>query len=161
MHPHQTLLTRFYDALGRGAAEEVAACYHPDAHFSDPVFTDLTGDEVPDMWRMLLARGGDMRVESRDVTADDERGTAHWDAYYTFTTTGKPVHNSIDSAFTFRDGLIADQRDTFDFARWAGQALGVPGRLLGRTGYLRRKVRGTAAHGLRTYRRAESAPEGT
>ena len=36
-----------------------------------------------------------------------------------------------------RDGLIVDHVDSFDFHRWAGQALGPSGRLLGGTSFLR------------------------
>ena len=35
----------------------MADCYHPDVHFSDPVFPSLKGDEARGMWRMLCERG--------------------------------------------------------------------------------------------------------
>ncbi len=57
----------------------MAACYAPDARFSDPVF-DLAGGEVGAMWSMLCERGRDLRVEWRDVRADDASGAAHWEA---------------------------------------------------------------------------------
>ena len=47
-----------------------------------------------------------LEVTFRDVRADDVRGSAHWEARYTFTLTGLPVHNVIEAAFTFKDGLI-------------------------------------------------------
>ena len=81
----------------------MAACYAPDATFRDPAF-DLAGAEVGAMWAMLCARGKDLALEWRDVRADDRAGSAHWEARYTFSVTGRPVHNVIDAAFTFRDG---------------------------------------------------------
>ena len=47
------LINRFYEAFARQDGETMAACYAPDAHFHDPVFQDLHGDEVGAMWRML------------------------------------------------------------------------------------------------------------
>ncbi len=125
------LLTRFYTAFQRKDAEGMVACYTPDVRFSDPAFPDLVGERAKGMWRMLVGRGKDLRLEFRDITADERGGTAHWEAWYTFTSTGKPVHNIIDATFTFRDGLIATHTDRFDLYRWTRQALGMKGTLLG------------------------------
>lgn len=148
MHPNEELLARFYDALNRHDAQAMAACYAPDVRFSDPAFPDLRGDRARGMWAMLCERGKDLAVESSGITADDSTGRAHWDARYTFLKTGKKVHNAIDSAFTFRDGLIEQHTDTFDFKRWASQALGLTGTVLGGTSMLRKKVQATAAKTL-------------
>lgn len=151
MHPHAELMTRFYTAFAERDAETMASCYHPEARFSDPVFPELTGDEPGWMWRMLCARGKDLEVRFSDVQADDTGGSAHWDADYTFSTTGRMVNNRIDAVFTFEDGLIKTHTDTFDFYAWSRMALGVPGLLLGWTPILRNKVRGTAAGQLQKY----------
>jgi hypothetical protein len=83
--------------------------------------------------------------------------TAHWDAHYTFSATGRAVHNAIDAQFTLRDGLIVRHVDRFDFWRWSRQALGVPGWLLGWTPLLKAKVRAQAAKGLAAFRRDADA----
>lgn len=147
MHPNAQLIETLYRSLAARDAVAMAACYDPQAHFTDEVF-DLRGAEVAAMWRMLCARGEDLRVEFRDVSADDDTGRAHWDASYTFSATGRKVHNSIDAGFRFRDGRIVHHVDRFDFWRWSRQALGLPGLLLGWSGYLRAKVAGTAARNL-------------
>jgi len=123
--PNEELITRFYAALDAGDAETMAASYAPDAHFSDPVFTDLNGEEPGAMWKMLASRSTDLRVKADEIEATDERGSAHWVATYTFST-GRPVVNDIRASFRFRDGLIVDHHDVFDFAVWAKQALGGP-----------------------------------
>ena len=151
MHPNEDLIQRFYSALQQRDAAGMAACYQNDARFSDPVFPDLHGDRARGMWAMLCERGADLVVEFRDVHADDRTGTAHWDARYTFSATGKPVHNSIDARFEFHDGLIARHTDTFDFKRWAGQALGLKGKVLGGTSFLQGKVQATGAKALDGY----------
>lgn len=146
--PNRAVIERLYAALSARDGAAMTACYHLDATFSDPVFPLLTGPEVGRMWRMLCRRGKDLRVEASGIEADAARGRAHWEARYTFSGTGRAVHNVIDASFELRDGLIWRHVDAFDFHRWAGQALGLTGRLLGGTGLLLRKVRRTAADGL-------------
>ncbi len=152
MHPNAELITRFYEAFGQRDGETMAACYHPDASFSDPVFPSLDGEGAGDMWRMLTEGADDLRIEFSDVRADDDAGSAHWEAWYTFSATGRHVHNVIDARFEFRDGLIARHDDRFDFWRWSRQALGLPGVLLGWTPILRNKVRSTAGNRLVKWR---------
>ena len=147
-HPHAALIARFYDAFQRRDAAAMAACYHGDVQFTDEVFPDLRGPQAGAMWAMLCARGKDLRVVPSAITADDAQGRARWDAWYTFSGTGRPVHNIIHAEFAFRDGLIVRHVDRFDFARWARQALGVSGLLLGGTRFMRRKVQATAARSL-------------
>lgn len=148
MHDNAATIQRFYHAFTQRDAEGMAACYAPDVHFSDPVFPDLHGSDAGDMWRMLCEAGKDLQIRSSNITADDTHGTAHWDADYTFSATGRFVNNRIDAQFTFRDGLIVRHVDTFDFYAWTRMALGPAGLLLGWTPLLRNKVRTQAAKGL-------------
>jgi ketosteroid isomerase-like protein len=141
------LINRFYEAFARQDGEAMAACYTPDAHFHDPVFQDLHGDEVGSMWRMLCGRATDLKVVHSRVEAGVDSGSAHWDADYTFST-GRPVHNPIDATFRFENGLIADHRDEFDLYAWARQALGPMGLLLGWSPPVQGKIRGQAREGL-------------
>ena len=129
-HPNAVLIDRFYAAFRERDAKAMAACYHPDATFRDPVF-EVQGQEVADMWAMLCDRGRDLTLEWRDVRADERRGFAHWEPRYTFSVTGRAVHNVIDSRFTFRDGKIAAQEDSFSLWRWSRMALGPKGAALG------------------------------
>lgn len=152
-HPNAELIARFYAAFARRDAAAMAQCYHPAIHFSDPVFPDLQGPAAGAMWAMLCARGTDLRVEASGITADDAAGAARWDAWYTFSGTGRKVHNVIDARFEFRDGRIVRHVDRFSFWRWSRQALGPAGALLGWTTFLRAKVRAQAAHGLARWMR--------
>jgi ketosteroid isomerase-like protein len=158
MHPNAQLITRFYESFARRDAEAMAACYHRDIEFSDPVFPALKGAEASDMWRMLAGRATDLAIRFDVKNADDARGAAHWDADYTFTRTGRKVNNSIDAAFEFQDGLIRRHRDTFDLWRWSRMALGAPGVLLGWSPVIRNKVQKQAADGLEAYRRKAGRP---
>lgn len=142
------LIEAFYAAFARKDGAAMAACYAPDARFSDPVFVDLEGAEPGAMWRMLTARADDLEINLLEHEADEARGTAHWTADYTFTQTGRKVHNDVRAEMRFADGLIADHRDRFDFYAWARQAFGPLGVALGWTPILRGKVQGQARAGL-------------
>ena len=148
MHANAELITRFYTAFQKRDGQAMAACYHPEVEFSDPVFQNLKGPRAKGMWIMLCERAKDLSIEFSKVAADDKTGQAHWDAWYLFSATGRTVHNIIDARFEFKDGLIIKHTDTFDFHRWAGQALGLSGKLLGGTSFMQNKIRGTANAGL-------------
>ena len=154
---HQALIARFYGALGRRDATAMAACYAPDATFTDPVFGTLDAAGAAAMWRMLCARGRDLRVESSRIAADDAKGRAHRRATYSSGPTARPVVNEIDAAFRFRRGLIVEHVDSFDLRRWATQALGLSGRVLGLPPLLAPMVRKQAAASLAAWRRREHA----
>ena len=151
-HPNEVLIRNFYEAFARRDGPTMGAAYHPDAAFSDPVFTELDGRGASAMWTMLTERADDLKVEFSGVAADDQEGRAHWEAWYTFTATGRKVHNVIDAEFEFRDQKIARHVDTFDFYRWSKMALGPAGLLLGWTPLIRNKVRGQAQQQLDRYR---------
>jgi ketosteroid isomerase-like protein len=148
---HSELIHRLYVALDRRDGETMAACYHRDARFRDAVFT-LQGAEVGDMWRMLCSRSRDLRVEASNIHADALTGGAHWVAHYTFSGTGRKVINRIDANFRFAEGLIVEHVDQFSLWRWASQALGPAGTLLGWTPMVRSKIRRQAAENLRKFR---------
>lgn len=152
MHPHETLVRQFFAGLARRDAEAMAACYHPDIFFSDPVFPRLRGAEAADMWRMLLARAPDLAVTLEEAGADAEGGTARWTARYAFGRARRPVVNRVRSMFAFRDGLICRHYDHFSFARWAAQALGPAGIALGWFAPLKWKVRRDAREALAGFR---------
>ena len=144
-----SVLTRFYTAFAERDWSTMGACYAEDAHFSDPVFPDLDAAGARAMWKMLLTSGSDLRVTFKVLAENPTQGACAWEAFYTFSRTGRKVHNIIHSGFELRDGLIVLQTDRFGFWRWSRQALGVTGLLLGWTPVVREKVRSTAASALR------------
>jgi ketosteroid isomerase-like protein len=142
------LIERFYAAFDRRDGAAMAACYAPDASFSDPVFGRLDAEQAGAMWQMLTERATDLRVELAERDGDEEQGTARWIARYTFTQTGRPVVNHVRAAFRFQDGLIVEHVDRFGWWKWARQALGPPGVWLGWTPQLRLRVHRQARAGL-------------
>jgi ketosteroid isomerase-like protein len=148
-------IRRFYSAFGECNGAAMTACYAPGAHFHDPAFGDLEGEEIGAMWRMLTSRATDLKIELLESEAGEETGSAHWIARYTFST-GRPVVNDIQAKFRFEDGLIADHVDDFDFQRWASQALGFRGHLVALLPPLRSKARAKALGQLEAFRRDET-----
>ncbi|OEC61773.1 nuclear transport factor 2 family protein [Pseudomonas sp. ENNP23] len=151
-HPNAALIERFYRAFQALDAETMAACYAADVRFADPVFTDLRGSEAADMWRMLTQRAQAFSLTFDGVEADDHEGRARWVATYLFSQTGRTVVNRIEAHFRFENGLIVEHRDSFDLWRWARQALGAKGLLLGWLPLVQAAIRRQAAHGLAAWR---------
>jgi ketosteroid isomerase-like protein len=161
VHPNEALLRAFYQGFRWRDAEAMAACYTPDATFSDPVFQHLRGAEVPAMWRMLAGRARDLTVVYRVVRADDTRGQARWEATYSYGTARRMVHNVIHSTFRFKDGKIVAQRDRFNLWRWSRMALGLRGALLGWLPPVRGAIRREASKSLDAYMTAQSSASHT
>lgn len=151
---NRATIDRLYTALNAGDGEAMAACYTADAVFEDAAFGELTAGGGQDMWRMLTSRSSDLTVDLAEREADETSGSAHWIADYTFTPTGRTVRNDIRAAFKFRDGLIADHRDTFDLHAWGAQAMGPMGRILGYTPLLKLIIRRKTSSQLAAFRAA-------
>jgi len=149
MEANKALIEKFYTAFANADPEAMVQCYHPEIRFRDPAFGELNGDEARNMWRMLVSPG--LRLTFLNVEADERTGRADWVAVYTFSKTGRQVTNRIHAEFEFKDGLIYRHTDTFSFHKWASQALGLSGKLLGRTSFLQNKVRTQALENLRRF----------
>jgi len=138
----ESIILKFYEAFQQLDGETMASFYHEDIVFEDPAFGQLHGERAGNMWRMLCEsqRGKDFQMTFSDISYKNEAGHAHWEADYTFSQTGRKIHNVIDARFTFRDGKIFSHVDTFNLHKWARQALGFQGLLLGGTGFFRKKL---------------------
>ena len=127
MEANKKLIEDFYSAFQVKDYAGMAACYHPEIHFWDPVFNDLHGKEANAMWHMLCERGKDLVLDFSGVEAGETAGSAHWEPRYTYSG-GRKVHNIIDASFQFQDGKIIKHTDVFSLWRWTRQALGPDGR---------------------------------
>ena len=151
MHLNAQLIEKFYTAFQSRDADAMCACYHPEVTFTDPAFGTLRGARAASMWRMLVERGKDLQVTFGNIRADDSRGSAHWEAKYRFGPKRRPVHNIIEAEFVFKDGLILQHTDRFNFWKWSSMALGVTGTLLGWTPFIQSAVRKNALSGLEKF----------
>lgn len=152
MHTSHNLILKFYDSFSKFDYETMAACYHPDATFSDPAFGELNSEEVCNMWKMLLERRkGNLTIEFSNIKATKKIGNAQWVANYNFSLTNRKVRNVIQAKFKFKDGLIIKHKDSFNFWLWSGMALGWKGYLLGWTPFFKKKIRTQAIASLQKY----------
>jgi ketosteroid isomerase-like protein len=134
------LIEKFYNSFAAGDAEGMVSCYTDDIAFRDPAFGELKGDDAKNMWRMLL-KNPDIKVTATLIHADEKTGSAYWVAVYKFSLTGKTVTNKVSAKFQFHEGKIIEHTDHFNFWKWATQAFGVKGLLLGLTPMMKNKVR--------------------
>jgi hypothetical protein len=142
------LVEGFYAAFGRRDHGVMAASYAPTARFSDPVFQSLTGPRIGTMWRMLCERATDLRVECGPVRLAGDTARVQWQAWYTYSATGRRVHNRIAASLRLEHGLIQRHDDVFDLYRWARQALGIKGLVLGWAPPVQRAIRRQAIRSL-------------
>jgi len=151
MTPNQQLITSFYKAFQNKDYKAMQNCYAEEAIFNDEVFQNLNAAEVKAMWEMFCIKGKDLEIEFSNVKADEKGGNAEWTARYTFSKTNRKVVNHIKAHFVIDSGKILNHRDHFDFHKWASQALGATGVLLGWTPIVKNKVRREGKKNLIAY----------
>ena len=149
----KAILETFYDAFTTLDAVKMTACYHDAIVFEDPAFGILEGERAKAMWSMLCEsqKGKGFKIVVSNIEGNATSGSAHWEAFYTFSKTGRNVHNKIDAKFQFKDGLIIKHTDSFNLHNWAKQAMGVKGLLMGRTRYFSNKLKAQTNYLLDKY----------
>lgn len=151
MHPNEKLIQNFYACFQKRDYAGMAACYHDEVEFSDMVFINLKGKRAKAMWQMLCERGKDLEITVSGIHAEAHRGQAHWEARYTFSATGRKVHNKIDATFQFAEGKILKHQDSFDLWKWARMALGLKGIILGWLPAVQTAIRKEASKNLEKF----------
>lgn len=141
VNPMKSLIETFYTAFQKRDAATMVSCYHDDIVFHDPVFGELKSDDVKAMWMMLCQNAKDLKIEFSDIHASLKKGSVHWEAWYSFSKTGKNVHNIVEANFEFKDSKIINHIDDFNLHKWAAQALGLKGKLLGGTKFFQNKIK--------------------
>ncbi len=148
-HLTSQTLYRYFTALVARDTQGMQNCYAHGVRFEDPIF-NLNGDrEIMAMWALLFGPGrlptdrtnkgqggltNTWAVDFHTVKTLQNHGSVRWEVTFRYAPTGRIVHNSVYSQFHFDDdGLILSQRDNFDFWRWARQAHGFLGMMLGWT----------------------------
>ena len=158
MQSNAELITKFYTAFQQKDYQVMNSCYSDDIVFSDPAFGLLKGDEVKYMWEMLCKNAKDFSLTFSNIEMlDEEYTTCNWTATYTFSKTGNKVINNIKAHMRMKDGKIIEHSDAFKLSKWAAQALGFKGVLLGWTGLMQKKIQQTARKNLATFIETKSA----
>jgi ketosteroid isomerase-like protein len=155
MHQNAKLIEKFYTSFQARDAQGMNDCYHAEVVFSDPAFGTLKGKEATSMWQMLCERGKDLKIKFGHIHADSEKGSAHWEAWYTFSKSERHVHNMIAASFVFQDAKIIRHTDKFDLWKWSSMALGPLGTFLGWTPFVQSAIRKQARQALLKFMRKE------
>jgi hypothetical protein len=129
---HDRLINRLYTALDRHDHQTMASCYHDAATFRDIAF-DLSGKmQLHAMWHMICLT--DIRASFQILESPPTTALVSLIDDYTYSKSGRHVHNQIESRFQFAGGLIIHHVDDCDPRKWAAMALGpvwgfIPGRI--------------------------------
>lgn len=152
MTTNEDTIIKFYTAFSNGDANQMCECYDTNIKFSDPVFGLLKGNDVCKMWKMLLKKNkGNIKIDFSEIKADEYKGSARWVATYNFSGTNRKVINSVYAQFQFKEGLIIKHTDDFDIWKWAKQAFGLKGILLGWTGFMQKRIQKKALSALNKF----------
>lgn len=147
MTPSQ-VAEKFYTAFQAKDHATMRSCYAAEAAFSDPVFTDLHGDKIGDMWEMLCKQGKDLTLTFEVLHTDATSARVRWIPVYTFSVTKRKVVNDVVATLQIVDGKITRHVDDFDLWKWTKMALGAPGTLLGWTSLVQNRIRKEAGKNL-------------
>jgi hypothetical protein len=157
MNTNETTIHKFYTAFANSDAKTMCECYHSNIQFQDPAFGSLNGNDVCNMWKMLIEKSkGNIKIEFMDLKADEFTGSTKWIATYNFSKTNRKVVNVISAEFQFKEGLIIKHTDSFDIWKWSKQALGFKGLLLGWTGFMQNQIQKQALASLKSYNKRTS-----
>ena len=142
----------FYEAFSRLDHQAMNRLYANGIVFYDPMFENLEGESVRAMWEMLCRNARDFSLTYGEVEdLGDNYYRMPWQASYTFSKTGRRVTNKVMANMKVENGLIIEHSDGFSMHKWASQALGFFGHLLGWNSFYVRKVRNNARRGLLSF----------
>lgn len=149
MNSNQAIVEQFYTAFSKLDYATMNGCYNEHPIFNDPAFGILQGEEVRAMWKMLCTNAKDFSLSYSNIQLlDEEYVTCNWVATYTFSKTGRKVVNNIKAHLRIQDGKISEHSDLFDIWKWSSQAMGLPGKLLGWSGFMKNKIQSNARKSL-------------
>jgi ketosteroid isomerase-like protein len=149
MDVNEALINKFYSAFQKKDYRTMNSCYSNDIVFYDPAFEILRGDEARAMWEMLCKNAKDFSLTYGNIIKlDDEYYTCDWTATYIFSKTGRPVVNNVRANMRFANGEIIEHSDAFSLHKWASQALGFTGKLIGWNSFFQRKIKNQAKKNL-------------
>lgn len=151
MTANEQLIQQFYTAFQQKDYKTMQELYADDAVFNDAIFSNLDTRQVRGMWQMLISGSKDMVVTFGNIKEEGNIVKGYWEAQYTFSATGNKVINKVNAEFELKDGKITKHTDAFDFYKWAKQAFGAGGFLLGWTSSFKNKVSQTAKKKLDDY----------
>lgn len=152
MQKAHEVITRFYTSFSQLNSGGMNDCYAEEIVFFDPVFEMLQGNEVRSMWEMLCRNAKDFSLSFSNITdLGDNYYTCDWVAEYTFSANGKKVINNVRANMKIENGFIIEHSDAYSLHKWAAQALGFSGRLLGWNSLYQRQIKNKAKGRLLEY----------
>ena len=139
---NEAVIAQLYACFSRKDYRGMAACYHPKATFSDGML-EIRGGQVAALWHLLCESANDLTVQCYQWNAEGCRGSADWQATYSFAPKGRKVHHLFYARFAFSEGKIIHHQEPAHFWRWAGMALGTKSLLPGWTPLMQHAIRKT------------------
>ncbi|ARU92149.1 hypothetical protein SCLARK_001685 [Spiroplasma clarkii] len=127
---NKEVVVKFFTALSKGDWKLMNNLYSKDVAFSDTVFGELNYSQITNLWEMLLTENPDLSANFK-IVEDGEVVKVQWVMVSKFGQKHRKVILNILSTLEVSKGKIIKHNDHFDFKKWAKQALGIIGWMLG------------------------------
>jgi len=130
----------FYEALSRNDYEALIRLYHPDATYTDELFS-FKGKEIHALWYAATRPAMKLEVECLAIEEVNDRVQTKWKMGYTLDVINSRIELEEIGIFVFEGEKIMEHSDEYNFREWCTQAFGIIGTLLGWSSWLRNRVR--------------------
>ncbi|WP_368487129.1 nuclear transport factor 2 family protein [Spiroplasma sp. DGKH1] len=146
----QEIMNKFYTAFANADWKTMNDLYDRNVVFNDEIFTDLNYEYVTAMWESLISNKENNKMKVKyELKEENDDVYVVWTASYLFGPKRRQVINIVTSNMEIKNDKIIKHNDSFNFKKWASQALGMPGKLFGNA--LQKKVSKKALENLTNY----------
>ncbi len=137
---NSNVIEQFYTAFSHLNYQQMAGLLSENIIFHDPMFGLLEGEPVFDLWQMRCERLKQFSFSFNGIEElDAEYATCHWSTSFFHRPAGKVVTQHGKSYMRIIDEKIVEHSDGYKLSDWLNAAYGLKGRLLGWTGFMKRK----------------------
>ena len=84
MTTNEQIIQTFYTSFQKKDYKSMQGCYADNVIFNDQVFINLNATQVRAMWEMFCLRSKGLKIEFRNIAANETNGSAEWVATYCF-----------------------------------------------------------------------------
>lgn len=137
---NKEVVENFYNAFSLLDYSTLKNYLSPNVIYNDPVFGLLEGDAVFKLWKMKCERLREFSFEFGNIEElDNEYATCEWKISFFHRPTGDVVTMPGKAHLRILNNLIAEHSDAYKMSDWLAASKGLRGKLLGWTGFMKRK----------------------
>lgn len=134
------IVEQFYSAFSKLDFQTLSKYLSQDVVYYDPLWGLLEGDLVFYLWQMKCESLSYFSFQYHDIEElDSEYITCKWETRFFYKKSGTHVKMNGKAYMRINNGLITEHSDGYKLSDWLAATRGWKGKLLGWTGYMKRK----------------------